>query len=406
MQDLDEELWKLGIPAKTKHNEVAPSQHELAPVFDTANVAVDHNQLTMEMMKEVADRHGYVCLLHEKSFDGINGSGKHNNWSMITNTGANEAPPAIVSMFLGDELTEVLDAIEKGTFFDSKQRIAMDTGAAVLPHFFKDTTDRNRTSPFAFTGNKFEFRMLGSSISVAGPNIVLNTAVSEALSQFYEILKDVPADEMDAAVRKLVKDTVIAHKRIVFNGNGYTDEWVAEAEKRGLYNLKSTPEALPVFKAEKNVKLFTSHHIFTETEIFSRYEILLENYVKTIHIEAKTLYSMVEQQFMPALLHYTDTLSSSIAEKKAVADLPCTAETALLKDMSAAYESLYTLSEKLAADTAEAEGLTDNAKASFFYHDTIIKDLDDIRAVADKAEVKLPKEFLPYPSYEEMLFYV
>ena len=454
MQDLDEELWKLGIPAKTKHNEVAPSQHELAPVFDTANVAVDHNQLTMEMMKEVADRHGYVCLLHEKPFDGINGSGKHNNWSMITNTGANllepgrtpaentqflvfltavikavdeyadllrlsvasagndhrlganEAPPAIVSMFLGDELTEVLDAIEKGTFFDSKQRIAMDTGAAVLPHFFKDTTDRNRTSPFAFTGNKFEFRMLGSSISVAGPNIVLNTAVAEALSQFYEILKDVPAEEMDDAVRKLVKDTVIAHKRIVFNGNGYTDEWVAEAEKRGLYNLKSTPEALPVFKAEKNVKLFTSHHIFTETEIFSRYEILLENYVKTIHIEAKTLYSMVEQQFMPALLHYTDTLSSSIAEKKAVADLPCTAETALLKDMSAAYESLYTLSEKLAADTAEAEGLTDNAKASFFYHDTIIKDMDDIRAVADKAEVKLPKEFLPYPSYEEMLFYV
>ena len=454
MQDLDEELWKLGIPAKTKHNEVAPSQHELAPVFDTANVAVDHNQLTMEMMKEVADRHGYVCLLHEKPFDGINGSGKHNNWSMITNTGANllepgrtpaentqflvfltavikavdeyadllrlsvasagndhrlganEAPPAIVSMFLGDELTEVLDAIEKGTFFDSKQRIAMDTGAAVLPHFFKDTTDRNRTSPFAFTGNKFEFRMLGSSISVAGPNIVLNTAVAEALSQFSEILKDVPAEEMDAAVRKLVKDTVIAHKRIVFNGNGYTDEWVAEAEKRGLYNLKSTPEALPVFKAEKNVKLFTSHHIFTETEIFSRYEILLENYVKTIHIEAKTLYSMVEQQFMPALLHYTDTLSSSIADKKAVADLPCTAETALLKDMSVAYESLYTLSEKLAADTAEAEGLTDNATASFFYHDTIIKDMDDIRAVADKAEVKLPKEFLPYPSYEEMLFYV
>lgn len=454
MQDLDEELWKLGIPAKTKHNEVAPSQHELAPVFDTANVAVDHNQLTMEMMKEVADRHGYVCLLHEKPFDGINGSGKHNNWSMITNTGANllepgrtpaentqflvfltavikavdeyadllrlsvasagndhrlganEAPPAIVSIFLGDELTEVLDAIEKGTFFDSKQRIAMDTGAAVLPHFFKDTTDRNRTSPFAFTGNKFEFRMLGSSISVAGPNIVLNTAVAEALSQFYEILKDVPADEMDAAVRKLVKDTVIAHKRIIFNGNGYTDEWVAEAEKRGLYNLKSTPEALPVFKAEKNVKLFTSHHIYTETEISSRYEILLENYVKTIHIEAKTLYSMVEQQFMPALLHYTDTLSSSIADKKAVADLPCTAETALLKDMSAAYESLYTLSEKLAADTAEAEGLTDNAKASFFYHDTIIKDMDDIRAVADKAEVKLPKEFLPYPSYEEMLFYV
>ena len=454
MQDLDEELWKLGIPAKTKHNEVAPAQHELAPVFDTANVAVDHNQLTMEIMKEVADRHGYVCLLHEKPFDGINGSGKHNNWSMITNTGANllepgktpaentqflvfltavikavddyadllrlsvasagndhrlganEAPPAIVSIFLGDELTEVLKAIENDTFFDSKERIAMDTGAAVLPHFFKDTTDRNRTSPFAFTGNKFEFRMLGSSISVAGPNIILNTAVAESLSQFYEILKDVPAEDMNSAVRKLVRDTVIEHKKIIFNGNGYTDEWVAEAEKRGLYNLKSTPEALPVFKAEKNVKLFTSHHIYTESEISARYEILLENYVKTIHIEAKTLYSMLEQQFMPAVLSYTDTLSKSISEKKAVADLPCSAETALLKEMSEAYESLYTLAEKLDADTKEVEALTDNAKASFFYHDTILKDMEDIRAVADRAETKLPKEFMPYPTYEEMLFYV
>lgn len=454
MADLNEELWKLGILAKTEHNEVAPAQHELAPIYSTTNIATDHNQITMEIMQKVAAKHGLVCLLHEKPFAGVNGSGKHNNWSMATDTGvnlltpgetpyenaqfllflcavikavddyqdllrlsvatagndhrlgANEAPPAVVSIFLGDELTEVLEAIESDKPYSGAEKTVMKLGVHVLPKFFRDTTDRNRTSPFAFTGNKFEFRMLGSSISVAGPNIVLNTAVAEALSQFYEILKDVPADEMDAAVRKLVKDTVIAHKRIVFNGNGYTDEWVAEAEKRGLYNLKSTPEALPVFKAEKNVKLFTSHHIFTETEIFSRYEILLENYVKTIHIEAKTLYSMVEQQFMPALLHYTDTLSSSIADKKAVADLPCTAETALLKDMSAAYESLYTLSEKLAADTAEAEGLTDNTKASFFYHDTIIKDMDDIRAVADKAEVKLPKEFLPYPSYEEMLFYV
>ena len=301
MHDLDEELWKLGIPAKTKHNEVAPAQHELAPIFDTANVAVDHNQLTMENMKKVADKHDFVCLLHEKPFDGINGSGKHNNWSMTTNTGinllepgrtpaentqflvflmavikavdeyadlmrlsvasagndhrlgANEAPPAIVSIILGEELTAVLDSIENDTFFGKQQKVQMDTGATVLPHFFKDNTDRNRTSPFAFTGNKFEFRMLGSSISVSGPNIVLNTAVAEALRQFYDELKDTPADEMDNAVHALVKRAILKHKKIIFNGNGYTDEWIEEAEKRGLFNLKSTPEALPVFIAKKNV---------------------------------------------------------------------------------------------------------------------------------------------------------
>ncbi|MGN0307904.1 MAG: glutamine synthetase III, partial [Lachnospiraceae bacterium] len=310
MHDLDEELWKLGIPAKTKHNEVAPAQHELAPVFETANVAVDHNQLTMEVMKKLADKHDLVCLLHEKPFAGINGSGKHNNWSMITNTGvnlldpgrtpaeniqflvflvavikavdeyadlmrvsaasagndhrlgANEAPPAVVSIFLGDELTAVLDSIENDTFFGKQQRIQMETGATVLPHFFKDNTDRNRTSPFAFTGNKFEFRMLGSSFSVSGPNIVLNTAVAEALSQFYEQLKEVPKDQMETAVHQLVKENIIAHKRVIFNGNGYTDEWLAEAEKRGLYNLKSTPDALPAFIADKNIDLFTRHRIY------------------------------------------------------------------------------------------------------------------------------------------------
>ena len=326
MHDLDEELWKLGVPAKTKHNEVAPAQHELAPVFDTANVAVDHNQLTMEMMKKVADKHDLACLLHEKPFEGINGSGKHNNWSIITNTGsnlldpgktpaentqflvfltavikavddyadlmrisaatpgndhrlgANEAPPAIVSMFLGDELTAILKSIENDTYFSGQHRVQLDIGAHVLPHFFKDNTDRNRTSPFAFTGNKFEFRMLGSGQSVAGPNTVLNTAVAEVLSQFYDELKDTPADQMESAVHEWIKKTVKAHKRIIFNGNGYTDEWVEEAEKRGLFNLKSTPEALPQFIAEKNVDLFLKHHIFTKEEIHSRYEILfLEN---------------------------------------------------------------------------------------------------------------------------------
>ena len=454
MHDLDEELWKLGIPAKTKHNEVAPAQHELAPIFDTANVAVDHNQLTMEIMKKVADKHDFVCLLHEKPFDGINGSGKHNNWSMTTNTGvnllepgrtpaentqflvflmavikavdeyadlmrlsvasagndhrlgANEAPPAIVSIFLGEELTAVLDSIENDTFFGKQQKVQMDTGATVLPHFFKDNTDRNRTSPFAFTGNKFEFRMLGSSISVSGPNIVLNTAVAEALRQFYDELKDTPADKMDDAVHTLVKRAILKHKKIIFNGNGYTDEWVEEAEKRGLYNLKSTPEALPVFIAKKNVDLFTSHGIFTEGEIYSRHEILLENYCKTLHIEAKTLQEILQRQFLPALLDYQDTLTYSIQGKKAVADLPCTAETKLLTKLAGYYEDLSDLAEKLAADTVTVEGIEDMEKASFLYHDTILSDMEEIRSIADAAEELLPDDILPYPNYEQLLFYV
>ena len=454
MHDLDEELWKLGIPAKTKHNEVAPAQHELAPIFDTANVAVDHNQLTMEIMKKVADKHDFVCLLHEKPFDGINGSGKHNNWSMTTNTGvnllepgrtpaentqflvflmavikavdeyadlmrlsvasagndhrlgANEAPPAIVSIFLGEELTAVLDSIENDTFFGKQQKVQMDTGATVLPHFFKDNTDRNRTSPFAFTGNKFEFRMLGSSISVSGPNIVLNTAVAEALRQFYDELKDTPADKMDDAVHTLVKRAILKHKKIIFNGNGYTDEWVEEAEKRGLYNLKSTPEALPVFIAKKNVDLFTSHGIFTEGEIYSRHEILLENYCKTLHIEAKTLQEILQRQFLPALLDYQDTLTYSIQGKKAVADLPCTAETKLLTKLAGYYEDLSDLAEKLAADTVTVEGIEDMEKASFFYHDTILAEMGEIRSLADAAEELLPDDILPYPNYEQLLFYV
>ena len=337
MHDLDVELWKLGIPAKTKHNEVAPAQHELAPVFDTTNVAVDHNQLTMEIMKKVADKHGLVCLLHEKPFDGINGSGKHNNWSMVTDDGinildpgktpgentqflifltavikavdeyadvlrisvasagndhrlgANEAPPAVVSVFLGDELTEVLKAIEKDEYFAGSRAVQMNIGAKVLPHFIKDNTDRNRTSPFAFTGNKFEFRMLGSEASVANPNIILNTAVAEAVHQFAEELKDVPEDKMEESIHELIKKTIIAHKRVIFNGNGYTDEWIAEAEKRGLFNLKSTPDALPQWIADKNIELFTKYGIFTKEEIESRYEIWLEAYSKIVNIESNTM---------------------------------------------------------------------------------------------------------------------
>jgi len=452
MHDLDEELWKLGIPAKTKHNEVAPSQHELAPIFDTTNVAVDHNQLMMEVMRKVAHKHDFVCLLHEKPFAGINGSGKHNNWSMSTDTGvnlldpgktpaentqflvflaavikavdeyadllrlsvasagndhrlgANEAPPAIISIFLGDELTAVLKSIEEGTFFESKKEM-MSIGASVLPHFVKDNTDRNRTSPFAFTGNKFEFRSLGSSASVAGPNTILNTAVAEALSQFADKLSGVAEDKMAEAVTDLVKETIISHKRVIFNGNGYTDEWVTEAEKRGLPNFKSTPEVLPEFKAEKNIKLFTKHSVLTATEIESRYEILLENYTKTLHIETMTLQDMIYKQFLPALLTYTDTLTTSVIGKKQIG-VPTAAEEKLLTKLMGYYESVSTLTEELKADTEKAESLTDSLEQAKFYHDVVFADMGKVRGVADEAEVLIPEDVLPYPTYEQILFYV
>ena len=455
MHDLDEELWKLGIPAKTKHNEVAPAQHELAPVFDTTNVAVDHNQLTMDVMRKVAEKHGFVCLLHEKPFDGINGSGKHNNWSMTTDTGvnlldpgktpaeniqflvflmavitavddyadlmrlsvasagndhrlgANEAPPAIISIFLGDELTEVLDAIENDTFFDKQQKVKMETGASVLPHFFKDTTDRNRTSPFAFTGNKFEFRSLGSSISVSGPNVVLNTAVAEALSNIYESLKDVAPEKMDETVHALLKDAIKKHKKVIFNGNGYTDEWVAEAEKRGLYNYRSTPDVLPVFVEDKNVKLFTKHHIFTESEIGSRYEILLENYNKTIHIEARTMVDMINRQFIPALMEYTDK-TLTLAEKKQSfsSKISVKSETALIEKLSGELDGISELIEVLKNDIDKAEALEDELEKAKYYQSTILEDMAKVRAIADEAEEIIPDEILPYPNYAKMLFYV
>ena len=454
MHDLDEELWKLGIPAKTKHNEVAPAQHELAPVFDTTNVAVDHNQLTMEIMKTTAEKHGLVCLLHEKPFDGINGSGKHNNWSMSTNTGinlldpgktpaentqflvflaavikavdeyaplmrlsvasagndhrlgANEAPPAIISIFLGDELTAVLKSIASDESVGKVDKVSMSIGASVLPHFAKDTTDRNRTSPFAFTGNKFEFRSLGSSASVAGPNITLNTAVAEVLSEFAKELEGVAPEKMCEAVHALVKKTLKEHDRIIFNGNGYSEEWVEEAGRRGLPNLKSTPDALPSFIDPKSIELFTKHEVFSETEIRSRYEILLEEYSKTIHIEAKTLSDMVNKEFLPALLSYTDEVTCAVANRKAVVDLPCTKEIKLITALSDSYEKISELEEKLEKDTVKAEAMEDALALAHFYHDTILSDMEEIRKEADAAESLLPSDALPYPSYADMLFYV
>ena len=455
MHDLDVELWKLGIPAKTKHNEVAPAQHELAPVFDTTNVAVDHNKLTMEVMKKVADKHGLVCLLHEKPFEGINGSGKHNNWSMITDAGvnildpgktpaentqflifltavikavdeyadvlrisvasagndhrlgANEAPPAVVSVFLGDELTEVLKSIENDEYFAGSRAVQMDIGAKVLPHFVKDNTDRNRTSPFAFTGNKFEFRMLGSEASVANPNIILNTAVAECVHQFAEQLKDVPEDKMEDAIHELIKKTIIDHKRVIFNGNGYTDEWIEEATKRGLFNLKSTPDALPQWIADKNIELFTKYHIFTKEEIESRYEIWLESYSKILNIESNTMVEMVQKDFLPSVFAYIDKVAATaVAKKSVVSDVSTASEGKLIKELSQLADEISTGLETLKADTAKALATEDplaNAKA---YQTVVLSDMDELRKSVDAAETLIPDALLPYPTYDKLLFSV
>ena len=453
MHDLDVELWKLGIPAKTKHNEVAPAQHELAPIFDTANVAVDHNQLTMEIMKKVADKHGLVCLLHEKPFEGINGSGKHNNWSLITNDGVNllnpgstpaqniqflvflmavikavdeyadlmrvsatsagndhrlggnEAPPAIVSIFLGDELTAVLESIENDTFFGKQKKVQLDIGAHVLPHFVKDTTDRNRTSPFAFTGNKFEFRMLGSAASVANPNVVLNTAVAEALSQFYTELEGTKPEDMEQAVHELIKRAIRKHKKVIFNGNGYTDEWVAEAEKRGLYNLPSTPDCLPQLLADKNVELFTKHHVFTKEELASRYEIKLENYVKTIGIEARTLAEMITKDFLPAVSTYAAEVSKNAAAKKSfMAAADTASEEALVEKLSTAYTALTAEVTELKTLIDTSFALEDTQKCAEAFHDQVLAKMEDIRTIASDIEALIPDSILSYPTYDQLLF--
>lgn len=453
MHDLDVELWKLGIPAKTKHNEVAPAQHELAPVFDTANVAVDHNQLTMEIMKKVAEKHGLVCLLHEKPFEGINGSGKHNNWSLVTNDGVNllnpgrtpaqniqflvflmavikavdeyadlmrisaasagndhrlggnEAPPAIVSIFLGDELTAVLESIENDTYFGKTEKVQLDIGAHVLPHFVKDTTDRNRTSPFAFTGNKFEFRMLGSSASVATPNIVLNTAVAEALSQFYTELEGTAPEDMEKAVHELIKRAIRKHKKIIFNGNGYSDEWVEEAKERGLYNLVSTPDCLPEFISEKNVKLFTAHHIFTKEEILSRYEILLENYTNTICIEARTMSEMLTKDFLPAVNAYAGETAKNAASKKAfLPTLSTTAEEELVLTLTSAYDSITSGVAKLQTLLTQVADAENAQAAADLCHTEVLAVMNELRSVADTAEALIPDSVLGYPTYDQLLF--
>ena len=453
MHALDRELWELGVPTKTKHNEVAPSQHELAPVFETANIAVDHNQLTMEVMKKVADRFGYACLLHEKPFEGINGSGKHNNWSISTDTGenlldpgktpaenqqflifllaviaavdeyqeilrisvatagndhrlgGNEAPPAIISIFVGDELDKVLQSIEDDSVFSGAGRQQMGMGAHVLPHIIRDTTDRNRTSPFAFTGNKFEFRMPGSALSVANPNIVLNTAVAEVLTQIYDRLKDVPAADLDTAIHALLKDLLAQHKRVLFNGNGYTDEWVEEAHRRGLADLKSLPDAMPHFITDKSIELFTKHNIFTKEEILSRYEILLENYAKTIHIESLTLQEMVRKDFTAGLVRYMkDITNEALKKKELLPDSLCSYENRILQKLDETSEQIIRALDILEADTLKAEKIGDILEQAAYYQETILSEMETLRSWTDQAEAIIPDEYLPYPTYEQMLF--
>ena len=453
MKDLNDELWKLGVLAKTEHNEVAPAQHELAPIFSTTNLATDHNQLTMETMKKVADRHGLTCLLHEKPFEGINGSGKHNNWSISTNTGvnllepgdsprenaqfllfltavikavdeyqdllrvsvasagndhrlgANEAPPAIVSMFLGDELTDILDSIVNDSDYDKKEAELLRVGVHILPKFPKDTTDRNRTSPFAFTGNKFEFRMLGSDLSISGPNVVLNTIVAEELSQFADELEN--AEDFETALHTLIQKTIKEHKRIIFNGNNYAPEWVDEAAKRGLLNLKTTADALPAFIAEKNIAMFTKHKIFTTTEIRSRYDILMDEYCKKLHIEALTMVDMAQKQILPAVSAYVQKLTKLALDKKALcADLPVSFETETVAQLSAYAADMQKALATLSADIDKAEALEDVTARANAYKDTILADMDALRAAADAAEALTAQEDWPFPSYTELLYSV
>jgi glutamine synthetase len=452
MKDLDEELWKLGILAKTKHNEVAPSQHELAPIFTTTNIATDHNELTMEVMKKVAERHGLVCLLHEKPFAGVNGSGKHNNWSISTNTGenllepgktpennlqfqlflaavvkavheyqdllritvasagndhrlgANEAPPAIISMYLGDDLGELVDSIINGREYVSKGKQKMKTGVDVLPDFMKDTSDRNRTSPFAFTGNKFEFRALGSALNIACPNYMLNTMVAEELSEFYDELKD--ADDMDAAIKALVKKVFTEHQNIIFNGNNYAPEWVEEAERRGLLNLKSLPDAMEHFLDKKNVDLFVKNKICSADEIRARYEIELESYSKQINIEALTMIDMAKKNILPAVTSYVRDLTDTALAKKALSDaIPTSVEEDLITSLS---NKLVCFSKKTAeleeAVIKASDYSDDNLKYAKYYRETVFALMQELRAVGDAMETETASEYWPYPSYGELLF--
>ncbi len=451
MRDLDDELWKLGILAKTEHKEVAPRQVELAPIFTTSNTATDHNQLTMEFMKKVALKHGFRCLLHEKPFEGINGSGKHNNWSMSTNTGinllepgespaenaqfllilaalikgvdeyqdllrlcvatasndhrlgANEAPPAILSIHLGDELNGILEAIDKGVPYNQKFNKVMEIGVDILPSFPKDTTDRNRTSPFAFTGNKFEFRMLGSSLSVGCPNFMLNTIVAEELMQFADILEN--ASDFHTALNDLIKDTIRNHKRIIFSGNGYTDEWVKEAEKRGLLNLKTTIDALPYYTSEKNIHLFTKHKILSVNELYSRKEILYENYCKTIRIEAKTMLDMANKLLLPAILEAQNDLTQIIINKKAVSSsFDCHVEIEKLTSMDQLTEKMSEAMKKLEKETEKVLHLTTFEEKGKAYSTTILTCMNELRTIVDELETITPKKYWPMPDYTDILY--
>ena len=450
MKDLDIELWKLGIPAKTEHNEVAPAQHELAPIFSTTNIATDHNQLTMEVMQKVAKRHGLACLLHEKPFAGVNGSGKHNNWSISTNTGvnllepgdtphenaqfllflvavikavddyqellrvsvatagndhrlgANEAPPAVVSMFVGEELEGILEAIEKDEPYDSKEKDVMKVGVHVLPRFAKDTTDRNRTSPFAFTGNKFEFRMPGSALSISGPNVVLNTAVAEELRQFADELEE--AADFNSALHELIKKTIREHKRIIFNGNGYDDEWLEEAARRGLANLRTTPDALPAFISEKSVSLFQTHKVFTKEEIEARYEILLENYCKVLSIEANTMLDMARREILPAASEYSSSLASAAVTKKTMNPAAAVGyEEKISLRISDLASDMLTKAEELEDELMKAKSCGDTTEEAVYFKDHVLPAMNALRIDGDALETVTSREYWPYPTYGEML---
>ena len=452
MEDLNSELWQLGVLAKTEHNEVAPAQHELATIFLTSNVSTDHNHIVMETMKKVAQKHGLVCLLHEKPFAGVNGSGKHNNWSLKTDTGINllepgdtpsenarfllflsavikavdeyqdllrisvataandnrlgasEAPPAIVSIFLGDELTEILEAIEKGTPYKDKSKTPMKVGVTSIPAFPKDNTDRNRTSPFAFTGNKFEFRMPGSSQSIATPNTVLNTAVAEELKKFADVLdasKDLKAD-----IHKLVKDTIKEHKRIIFNGNGYDPSWIKEAEKRGLSNYPNTPLALKHYLDQKNIDLYVSHGVLSKTELASRYEVYLETYTKTVALEARTMLDMAKKDIMPAVIKYSGMIAKDLKFKKDIAlGFVTDYEVALLKDVSSLSSGLYLATNELEKALAKASK-KDPYELALYHHDVVLADMAKLRDVADKLEVIVGTDYWPMPDYGKLLFSV
>ena len=462
MAELDEELWKLGIYAKTEHNEVAPCQHEMAPIFETTNIAVDHNQLTMEVMKRVANRHGFVCLLHEKPFEGINGSGKHNNWSISTDRGenllepgktpssnaqfllfltavikavddyqdllrlsaasagndhrlgANEAPPAIVSMYIGDELGAVVDALVSGKTYHATHRTSMDIGVTALPNIPKDTSDRNRTSPFAFTGNKFEFRMPGSTFNVACTNTILNTAVAESLRQFADELEGV--ENFEQALSELIVREIKAHKRIIFNGNGYDDAWIAEAKKRGLYNLASTPDALPHYTDKKNLQLFTRHGVYTPVEVGSREEILLEEYSKTIRIEALTMLDMLRKLILPACAKFSKDLAEGVMIKKQIGvDAPCEAElvakiTEKTAQLAAAQgvlaDKVNAANSVLTEEFAAAPGGRGARRLSRYYRDEVLPAMQAARGLADELENLVAKDYWPFPTYSDILFYV